>query len=165
MGMNNFIRTAGAPKFALLTNVVSVIVCIALNWLFVLELNMGVGGSALATILGQGAGAVLVFWFFIFSKKSAFKLKVSGLVPNGKLMGKILLMGLASFAMNLASTVICIVFNWVVGYYGSQSVLGAQGALASIGVAQKVSTFAFMPLIGVAMGAQPIVGYNYGAGN
>lgn len=165
MGMNNFIRTAGAPKFALLTNVVSVIVCIILNWIFVLEMNWGVGGSALATILGQGAGAILVFCYFVFSKKAAFKLKISGLVPNGKLMGRILLMGLASFCMNLASTVICIVFNWVVGYYGAQSTLGAQGALASIGVAQKVATFAFMPLIGVAMGAQPIIGYNYGAEN
>lgn len=165
IGMNNFIRTAGAPKIALLTNVISVIVCVALNWLFVLEWNMGVGGSALATILGQGAGAALVIGYFIFSKKTAFKLKISGFIPNGKLMGRILLMGLASFAMNLASTIICIVFNWVVGYYGAQSVLGAQGALASIGVAQKVVTFAFMPLIGVAMGAQPIIGYNYGAEN
>ena len=72
---------------------------------------MGVAGSGLATILGQGAGAILVIWFFIFNKKSAFKLKISGFVPNGKLMGRILLMGLASFAMNLASTIICIVFN------------------------------------------------------
>ena len=165
MGMNNFIRTAGAPKIALLTNVVSVIICIALNWLFVLILGWGVAGSALATILGQGGGAVLVFWFFIFSKKTEFKLKLSGLIPDAKLMGRILVMGLASFAMNLASTVICIVFNWVVGYYGAKSILGAQGALASIGVAQKVATFGFMPLIGVAMGAQPIIGYNYGAQN
>ncbi len=65
----------------------------------------------MATILGQGGGAVLVFWFFVCSKKSAFKLKVSGLKPDAKLMGRILVMGLASFAMNLASTVICIVFN------------------------------------------------------
>ena len=72
---------------------------------------MGVGGSGLATILGQGAGAILVFCYFIFSKKSAFRLKISGLVPDAKLMGRILLMGLASFAMNLASTIICIVFN------------------------------------------------------
>lgn len=165
MGMNNFIRTAGSPKFALLTNVVSVIVCIILNWIFVLEIGLGVAGSALATILGQGSGAILVIWYFIFSKKSAFKLKVHGFIPNAKLMGRILVMGLASFAMNLASTVICIVFNWVVGYYGSLSSLGAQGALASIGVAQKVATFAFMPLVGVSMGAQPIIGYNYGAKN
>ncbi len=111
MGMNNFIRTAGAPRFALLTNIVSVIVCVILNWIFFLLLNMGVGGSALATIFGQGSGAILVIWFFMFSKKSAFKLKAHGFIPNGKLMGRILVMGLASFAMNLASTVICIVFN------------------------------------------------------
>lgn len=165
MGMNNFIRSAGAPRMALMTNVVSVIVCIILNWLFVLVMNWGVAGSAVATILGQGAGAVLVIWFFTFSKKAEFKLKLTGFIPDFKLMGRILTMGLASFAMNLASTIICIVFNWVVGYYGALSELGAQGALASIGVAQKVATFAFMPLIGVAMGAQPIIGYNYGANN
>lgn len=99
----------------------------------------------------------------MFSKKSSFKLKVHGLVPDFKMMSKILVMGLASFAMNLASTVICVVFNWVVTFYGNLSVLGAQGALASIGVAQKVATFAFMPMIGISMGAQPIIGFNYGA--
>lgn len=111
LGMNNFIRTAGSPQFALLTNVISVIVCVILNWVFVLNLNMGVGGSALATILGQGSGAILVVWYFIFSKKSAFKLKAHGLIPDFKMMGRILVMGLASFAMDLASTVICVVFN------------------------------------------------------
>lgn len=126
---------------------------------------MGVAGSATATILGQGSGALLVIWYFLFSKKSAFKLKLHGLKPDFGLMKRILVMGLASFAMNLASTIICVVFNWVVGYYGAISELGAQGALASIGVAQKVATFAYMPLIGVSMGAQPIIGYNYGAKN
>ncbi len=72
---------------------------------------MGVGGSGLATIFGQGAGAILVFCYFALSKKDAFTLKIPGLRPDIKLMGRILLMGLASFAMNLASTIICIVFN------------------------------------------------------
>lgn len=130
-----------------------------------MQLHLGVAGSATATVIGQGSGALMVIRYFIFSKNAAFKLRLKCMIPDFKLMGRILVMGLASFAMNIASTVICIVFNWVVGYYGSLSELGTQGALASIGVAQKVATFAFMPLVGVSIGAQPIIGFNYGAKN
>lgn len=165
MGLNNFLRTAGRPTLALVQNILSVVMCAILNYIFVLKLNLGVEGSALATVLGEGSGMVFVLWFFCISKKATFKLRFKNLSPNFKLQGRILIMGLASFAMSLASTVICVVFNWVVTYYGSISELGAQGALASIGVAQKVTTFAFTPMIGIAMGAQPIIGYNFGARN
>ena len=165
MGISNFIRTAGQPKIALLTNVISVVVCVFLNYVFVMLLHKGVAGSAVATIMGQGCGSVAVILFFMFSKKSQFHLHMKSLQPDANLMRRILLMGLANFAMSLASTVICVIFNWVCRYYGDLSVVGAQGALASIGIAQKVAGFTFMPFIGVAMGAQPIIGYNYGAKN
>lgn len=164
-GLNNFLRTAGRPTLALFQNILSVVMCALLNYVFVLQMHLGVEGSALATVLGECVGMVFVLGYFCLNKNAAFKLRFKCLTPDFLLQGRILIMGLASFAMSLASTVICVVFNWVVGHYGSLTELGAQGALASIGVAQKVTTFAFTPMIGVAMGAQPIIGYNFGAKN
>ena len=106
-----------------------------------------------------------VLWYFICSKNAPFKLRLSCCKPDLALMGKILSLGVASFVMQVASTVVTIVFNQVVTKYGAMDALGAEGALAAIGVAQKATMFAITPMIGLTMGAQPLVGYNYGACN
>ena len=164
-GLNNFLRTDNRPKMALITMVVCSSVCILFNAILVIGFELGVAGSAIATVLGQGSGAIPILYYFIKSAKSTFKLRAKNLVPNGMLVANILVMGLASFAMNLATAVIGVVFNWAVSAWGPSCVYGVQGSLASIGVAQKVSTFLFMPFVGLSMGAQPIIGFNYGARN
>ena len=73
-------------------------------------------------------------------------------VPDVKLMGTILTMGIASFVMQVASMLVGIVLNHVVSLYGSTDPIGTTAALAAIGVAQKAAMFAFTPLIGLIMG-------------
>ena len=163
MGLNNFLRTAGKPNLALGTMVFGTVMCIVLNYLFVLVLGWGVAGSAGATVLGQACGMVPVVWYFTVCKGAPFRLRLSCCRPDARLMGRILTLGLASFVMQVASTVVSVVLNQVVGVYGAQDPMGASGALAAIGVAQKATLFAITPLIGLIMGAQPIIGYNYGA--
>ena len=68
MGVNNFIRTAGAPNRALVTMLIGLVVSTALNYLFVLRLGWGVEGSALATIIGQAASCAAVLWYFVFTR-------------------------------------------------------------------------------------------------
>ncbi|MBE6463880.1 MAG: MATE family efflux transporter [Eggerthellaceae bacterium] len=164
-GLSHFIRTAGRPVFSLMTSVIGTIMCIIFNYWFVLVLDWGVAGSAWANICGQAIGMVPVIWFFTANKNTPFKLRWRCCKPNLRLMLKILTLGLAPFCMQVASTVVNIVFNQVAGYYGALSPIGVQGALASLGVAQKVSWFAFSPFIGLTMGAQPLFGFNYGASN
>ena len=163
MGMNNFMRTAGKPVLSLLTMMLGTVMCIVFNLLFVAVLGWGVAGSAWATVCGQACSMVVVMWYFIFSKTAPFKLRLSCCKLDFHLMGKIMSLGLASFVMQVASTVVTIVFNQVVTKYGALDPLGAEGALAAIGVAQKATLFAITPMIGLTMGAQPLVGYNYGA--
>lgn len=165
MGLNNFLRTAGKPQFALYTMVLGTTMCIVLNYFFVLQFGWGVEGSALATILGQACGMVPVLWYFIFNKKATFRLRLSCMSPDARVMGKILSLGLASFVMQVAATAVTVVLNHLLAIYGSLDQLGAEGALAAIGAASKAIMFAIMPVIGLIMGSQPIIGYNYGARN
>lgn len=163
MGANNFLRTEGKPMLALGTSVLGTVVCIIMNYLLVMVMGLGVSGSALATIIGQGVGGVPVIWYLSRGKDAPFHLKVSSMKPDFRLWGTILSLGLASFIMQVANAVINAILNQTLAYYGALDPIGASGALAAIGVASRVNGIAFMPAIGVLMGAQTLIGYNYGA--
>ncbi len=165
MGLNHFLRTAGRPNLALFTGMLGTLACIAFNALFVLVLGWGISGSAWATIAGQTVGMVPVLWFLIFNKKSPFNLRLKKMSPRPRLMGRILVMGLASFLMQAASTLVGVVLNRLLGYYGAMIPMGADAALSTIGTVQKIGWFVITPLFGLIMGVQPLIGYNYGAKN
>ena len=164
LGVNNFIRTAGAPNRALLTMLIGTFACIAFNFLFVLVMGWGVNGSALATVLGQGVSCLSVLWYFILTKDVAFKLHARNLKLEAEIVGYIFSLGAASFIMQMAMSVINFLINYLLVLYGGQSPLGAEAALASIGVVQRCAMFTVLPLIGTAVAIQPLLGYNYGAG-
>lgn len=165
MGMNNFLRTMGKPNLALFTMGFGTLMCIIFNYWFVLHLGWGVEGSALATVLGQACGMVPVMWFVLKSRRAPFHLKLSLMRPELRLMGQILSLGLASFLANVAGMLVGVVMNQTLKHFGEESALGAAGALAAVGIMFRISTVAVMPMFGLVMGAQPIIGYNYGAKN
>lgn len=165
MGVNNFIRTAGAPNRALLTMLIGLVVSLALNYLFVIQFGWGVMGSALATIIGQGASCVSVLWYFIFTKNVPLKLHFRYMTPHLKVMGTILSLGFASFAVQAGMAIVNFVINYLLVQYGALSPIGAEDALASIGVVQRIGMFTVLPLVGVAIAIQPLLGFNYGAKN
>lgn len=163
MGVNNFIRTAGAPNRALGTMIVGAVACTAFNFLFVMILGWGVQGSALATVCGQAISCGCVLWYFIFTKNVPIKLHWHAMPLHMKTVGLILSLGLASFAVQVGMAVVNFVLNNLLNMYGTASALGAEGALASIGVVQRVAMFSVLPLIGMAIAIQPLLGFNYGA--
>lgn len=163
MGVNNFIRTAGAPNRALLTMVIGAVVCTIFNYIFVLKLGWGVAGSAYATLIGQAASCISVLWFFIFTKNAPLKLHLHCMRPHAKIIRAILSLGLASFAVQAGAAVVNFAVNFLLVKYGSASAIGAEGALASIGVVQRIAMFTVMPLVGVSIAIQPLLGFNYGA--
>lgn len=163
-GVNNFIRTAGAPNRALGTMIIGTISCIIFNYLFVLVFGWGVVGSALATVLGQAISCICVLWYFLMTKDVAFRLYARNLRLESEVVGLILSLGAASFVMQLAMSVISFLLNYLLVFYGGQSPLGSEAALASIGVVQRCAMFAVLPLIGIAIAIQPLLGFNYGAG-
>lgn len=165
MGLNNFLRVAGKPNLSLAASVLGTVMCIIFNYIFVILMGKGVPGSAVATLLGQCFGMVPVIWYFVAAKTAPFHLRLSCCKPEVRLMGQICMLGLASFAMQCAQVITSLIFNEVVTRYGAADPIGATGALAAIGVAFRSMMVTFCPLIGITMGAQPIIGYNYGARN
>ena len=163
MGANNFLRTEGKPMLALGTSVFGTLMCIVFNFLLVMVMGLGVAGSAFATIIGQGCSMVPVMWYLTRGKDAPFHLRLNCMKPDVRLWGTILSLGIASFIMQVANAIINTILNQSLAYYGALDPIGASGALAAIGVAGRVNAFAFMPAVGVLMGSQTLIGYNYGA--
>lgn len=164
LGVYTFLRTAGKPMLALLMQTISVIICLVCNLLFVGAMGMGVMGSALATVCGEGGTAILVIIYFTRAKGAPFHLKLSCMRLDAQDCATILKLGFASFAMQVGSTVVNVVFNHVVGIWGPTHEVGVEGCLSGIGVSNRVSWFICSVFIGVAQGMQPVVGFNIGAG-
>ena len=163
MGVNNFIRTAGAPNRALGTMIIGAVACTAFNALFVLVMGMGVAGSALATVCGQAISCATVLWYFCMTKGVPMRLHLHKMPLHAETVRLILSLGLASFAVQIGMAAVNFVLNNLLNTYGAQSTIGAEGALASIGVVQRVASFVVLPLIGMAIAIQPLLGFNYGA--
>lgn len=165
MGINNFIRTAGAPNRALLTMIIGTVACTFFNYLFVLVFGWGVEGSAYATVCGQAISCATVLWYFIFTKGVPLRLHFRYMKPRLKVIVQILSLGLASFFVQAGAAIVSVLMNYLLVLHGTMHPLGADMALTSIGVVQRLAMFSILPIIGVAVAVQPLVGFNYGAKN
>jgi putative MATE family efflux protein len=161
-GINNFIRTVGAPNRALLTMLLGAFVNIVLNYLFVLVWGWGVAGAAIATVIGEFASAVAVLQYFL-APTSPLRLHLRFIRLPLELAKRIIVLGFASFAMQASAAVVGLFFNHMLTRYGAGDPIGADGALAAWGVISKVSELFFVPALGFALATQPLIGYNYGA--
>lgn len=156
MGMNNFIRAEGNPRLAMYTQVSGTVINIVLNYIFIFKLGLGIKGSALATLSGQLFSAVWVLSYFT-SGRSLVKIKLENLKLQMPIVTSIVTIGFAPFAMQLANSVQHLILNRTLIYYGGDM------ALSAIGIIMSSATLLFMPIVGLSQGAQPIIGYNYGA--
>jgi putative MATE family efflux protein len=156
--MNHGIRGSGNPRRSAMTQMVGAIVNIILDPVFIFVLNMGVQGAAIATIIGQATAAALVFSYYL-SESSNVKLRFRNLRLNQEYALKIFSIGMSPFSMQLSSSAVGVVVNNTLRAYGGDLAIGAMTAITSI------FSLCFMPVLGMNQGLQPIIGYNYGAGN
>ena len=156
MGMNNFIRAEGNPRMAMYTQLLGGAVNVVLNYVFIFQFGWGMKGSAFATVLGQLTGAVWVLSYF-YSGRSIVKIRWKYLRPQWPILLSIMAIGFAPFAMQVANSVQHLILNKTVIHYSGDIALSAVGIMMSIG------TILFMPILGLSQGAQPIIGFNYGA--
>lgn len=156
MGMNNFIRAEGNPKMAMYTQVVGAIINIVLNYIFIFKVGLGIKGSALATVLSQFISATWVLSYF-FTGCSVVKIYRKNLVPQWSILLSIMAIGFSPFAMQIANSVQQLILNKTLLSYGGDI------ALSAVGIMMSLSTLLFMPILGISQGAQPIMGFNYGA--
>ena len=153
---NNLIRAEGNAKVAMFSMLIGTILNIILDYIFIFPLNMGIRGAALATILSQ-LSTVIYILFYIYGGQSTLKVKLQHLRPDWNIIHEIIVVGFPSFARQVAGSIIAIILNNSLVFYGGEL------ALSVYGVVNRVIMFLFMPLFGIVQGMQPIVGYNYGA--
>lgn len=156
MGMNNFIRGEGVPKTAMATMLIGALLNTALDPLFIFVFRMGVAGAAWATVISQAVSALWVLSYYL-GGRSQLKLRLRNLAPRREYLLPILAVGSAPFAMQLAASVVNAVVNNQLRIYGGDTAVSAMGILFSIAM------LFFMPIFGLNQGAQPIIGYNFGA--
>jgi putative MATE family efflux protein len=155
-GMNNFIRGEGNPRTAMLTMIVGAALNIILDPIFIFVFGLGVKGAAIATIISQAAAAAWVLRYFL-GGKSLLKLHARNLLPSWALVKRIAAVGSPPFAMQLAASAIHGILNNQLQRYGGDV------AISAVGIIYSIAFLIIMPVIGLNQGAQPIIGYNYGA--
>lgn len=155
-GLNNIIRAEGKPKIAMVTMIISAVLNTVLNPLFIFVFHLGIRGSALATVLAQAVSAFWVIGHFL-GPHSFLKLHRENLGLDRSIIAKIVAMGSSAFFMQVAASAVAGLLNAILQSYGGQV------AVAAMGIINRVSMLILMPIFGISQGAQPIIGYNYGA--
>lgn len=158
LGMNAFISAQGFSKISMLTVVIGAVTNIVLDPVFIFLFDMGVAGAALATILSQALSAVWAVWF-LCGKKTVLRLKKENLRIRLSLLMPCVGLGVAPFVMQSTESILLLCFNSSLLKYGGNLAVGAMTILSS------VMQFAMLPLQGLTQGGQPIISFNYGAGN
>lgn len=155
-GMQNTIRAEGKPHIAMFTQMIGALSNIMLDYIFIFPLDMGIKGAALGTIIANGISAAFVLSYYL-SKKSLIKIHIQNMLPDFNVIASILAVGFPPFAMQLANSLQQVILNRSLAYYGGDI------AVAAIGVIFSILHFIVTPIIGISQGAQPLIGYNYGA--
>ena len=163
MALSAIIRADGSPNFTMVSMLTGAILNTILDPVFIFVFGWGVEGAALATVIGQFASFVLNIYYL--KRFKTFKVTKEFLKPNGHTMKRIVALGTASFIGQFAATVVMTLVNNMLVHYGGLSVYGPEIPLAAVGIVLKVSQIMLGVVIGLAVGAQPILGYNYGARN
>lgn len=158
LGLNTFITAQGFAKMSMLTVIIGAVINIILDPIFIFYFNMGVKGAAIATVIAQGISAIWVMKF-LTGKKTILKIKKENLKIEAKILLPILALGLSPFIMQSTESLIAVIFNSSLQKYGGDIAVGAMTILTS------VMQFSLLPLVGLTQGAQPIISFNYGAGN
>ena len=156
--MNAFITAQGFAKTGMLSVLIGAVSNIILDPIFIFGMHMGVRGAALATILSQALSCIWVL-SFLFGKKTQLKIRRENMRLDKKIILPCLALGVSTFIMQASESVISVCFNSSLLKYGGDIAVGAMTILTS------VMQFAMLPLQGLGQGAQPIISYNYGAGN
>lgn len=157
LGLNSFITAQGFSNFAMVTTLIGAALNIVLDPVFIYGFDMGVTGAAIATVISQAVSCVWVLWFLIWSPKTVLRLK--GLRLEGSVCGPCLALGASGFVMLSTEAILNICFN------SSLSKFGGDIAVGSMTIISSCTNLVLLPTSGICQGCQPIISYNFGAGN
>lgn len=156
LGLNNFIRSSGNPKTAMATQIIGACINIIFAPLFIFKFGWGMAGAAWAVVIGQLVSFTWIMAFFT-GRRANYRIRLKYLNARFDIFKDSVTVGLAQFIFQIASGTLNIILNHALIKYGGNL------AVSAMGVVIAVNTIVIMPLIGISQGAQPLIGYNYGA--
>lgn len=160
IGLNNIMRATGYPRKAMVSALLSVIANLILAPIFIFSLDWGIRGAAIATICGQTVACVWVMWHFL-SKSSFVHLRIHNSWFKTSIIKRIYAIGLSPFLMNICACIVVVFINKALLDYGGEN---GNLAVGAYGIINRTTMFFVMIVFGVTQGMQPILGFNYGAG-
>jgi len=166
-GFSNCTRAQGFPIITMIGMLLGAGLNIVLSALFVFVFHWGIEGAAWATVVSQAVSCVWILSFSL-SKKAVVRLRLAGARPSLKIAREIMMFGSAQFFMQFVMSAVQLLYNVSIGWHGADSLGVADGgdiALSGISIINAIMMIIIMPVIGITQGAQPILGYNYGAKN
>jgi putative MATE family efflux protein len=164
-GLSHCTRAQGFPAITMIAMVMGGVLNIFLDALFIMIFRWGVEGAALATVISQGVSATWIL-SFILGKKAVIKLRPSALKPSLEIVLQIMSFGSAQFLLQFIMSGVQLLLNTTMGWYGASALGVANGgdvALSGMNINGSILMLILMPVFGINQGAQPILGYNYGA--
>lgn len=161
--LNSIIRADGSPRYAMLSMILGAVINGCLDPIFLFGFGWGIRGAAMASLIGQLVSCSLSAAYL--RRIKCVKLDRRAFRPAPRVIGKICTLGISSFIDQAAFTLVMAVNNNLIVHYGALTSYGSEIPLTSYGISMKVQEILFTVLLGVAIGMQPIVSYNYGAGN
>ena len=156
MASNNIIRSEGRAKVAMTTMLISAILNIILDPIFIFGFGWGIRGVALATVLSQMTTVLYLIYYFS-TGKSSLKIHVKDFILSKKIVIETFAIGSASFIRQISGSVLVVIMNNTLKIYGGDL------SIAAFGIIHRLLMFVAMPIFGIAQGLQPITGFNYGA--
>jgi putative MATE family efflux protein len=157
LALDPLVRNDGNPNLCMKIMVAALAANIVCNYLLVMRMGMGMTGAAVATVISFALPAVLLM-HYLFGSKAKLRLRIKDIRLNIKTLMQILQAGLPSFAMQLSLAIVLFAHNYMLLRYGSELAVSAYGIIGYV-----CSVF-YMLFEGIALGVQPIIGFNYGAG-
>ena len=159
--LSSIIRADGNPRYSMIMLVVGAIINIILDPVFIFGFKMGVFGGGLATVIGQAISFIIALCYI--PKIKSVKLEKEDFKIN-KNIGRTLSLGLSSFITQVTILVLFVFMNNMMTKFGAVTKYGADIPLSVYGVISKINSLYISFVLGVSIGAQPIIGFNYGAG-
>ena len=156
------IRADGDASWSMKANIAGTIINVILDPLFIFGFGWGITGAALATIIGQAVCAAIIAYYFV-KKTKTFKFHLSDFKLDWKIIADFTKLGVSTLITEIAIVVISYVCNSTLAKYGATSEYGSDIPIAVIGIAMKVFSIVINIIVGLACGAQPVLGYNLGA--
>lgn len=158
---SNIIRADGSPKYSMIMLIVGAIINIILDPIFIFGFDMGVKGGAIATVIGQFVSFIIAIGYLKKFKSVKIDKKDMKIDKN---IFKIMGLGLSSFITQCTVLVLFVFMNNMMTSMGASSKFGADIPLSVYGVISKINSIFISIVLGISIGAQPILGFNYGAG-